>query len=276
VFKPKLKGFMVGNGVTNWKYDTEPAYLQMGYFHSLYDTRTFDSMHEKGCDYSGLALGLNITEECMDLYSVFANATTDIDIYNIFGYCYGLPDPNATQNEMHLAVPGHKERGLTVVSGHLKSYKKTFSQKDYTPWLPRFRLADKVKNLKETPPCVDGAAVIQYMNQADVRTALHIPAEYPAWDMCNSDTFQYTSLHIGSQWIYESLKGQYRMLHFSGDIDGAVPTTGTLGWIKEMNPIVKEEWRPYKLTDSDEIAGYIEEYEGLTFASVHGAGHMVP
>ena len=35
---------MVGNGVTNWKYDTEPAYAQMGYYHSLYDTRTFDEM----------------------------------------------------------------------------------------------------------------------------------------------------------------------------------------------------------------------------------------
>ena len=26
-FTPNLKGFLVGNGVTNWKYDTQPAYL---------------------------------------------------------------------------------------------------------------------------------------------------------------------------------------------------------------------------------------------------------
>ena len=94
--------------------------------------------------------------------------------------------------------------------------------------------------------------------------------------MCNHATFEYDSLKRGSQWIYESLKGEYRMLHFSGDIDGAVPTTGTLGWIKTMNPIVKEEWRQWKIKDGKEVAGYIEEYEGLTFASVHGAGHMVP
>ena len=94
--------------------------------------------------------------------------------------------------------------------------------------------------------------------------------------MCNSVTFKYKSLHIGSQWIYESLKGEYRMLHFSGDIDGAVPTTGTLGWIKSMNPTIKEEWRPYTIHNGNEVAGFIEEYEGLTFASVHGAGHMVP
>lgn len=44
VFMPNLKGMMVGNGVTNWKYDTYPAYLEMGYWHSLYDTTTYDAM----------------------------------------------------------------------------------------------------------------------------------------------------------------------------------------------------------------------------------------
>jgi len=44
VFMPNLKGMMVGNGVTNWKYDTIPAYLEMGYWHSLYDTTTYEAM----------------------------------------------------------------------------------------------------------------------------------------------------------------------------------------------------------------------------------------
>jgi len=64
------------------------------------------------------------------------------------------------------------------------------------------------------------------------------------WEMCQSD-IQYDRLPIGSQWIWESLKGQYRMLKFSGDVDGAVPTTGTLGWIRSMNRTVLEKWRPY-------------------------------
>jgi carboxypeptidase C (cathepsin A) len=36
-YKPKFKGFMVGNGVTNWKYDTQPALIEMAYWHGLYD-----------------------------------------------------------------------------------------------------------------------------------------------------------------------------------------------------------------------------------------------
>lgn len=53
--------------------------------------------------------------------------------------------------------------------------------------------------------------------------------------MCNDhDWFNYDILRIGSQWIYESLNGKIRMLHFTGDIDGAVPSTGTYEWIETM------------------------------------------
>lgn len=50
-FQPKLMGFMVGNGVTNWRFDTTPAFLRMGYWHSLYDTRTYEKMQELGCEF---------------------------------------------------------------------------------------------------------------------------------------------------------------------------------------------------------------------------------
>lgn len=36
-YLPKLKGIIVGNGVTNWKYDGTPAYVEMAYWHGLID-----------------------------------------------------------------------------------------------------------------------------------------------------------------------------------------------------------------------------------------------
>jgi carboxypeptidase C (cathepsin A) len=41
-----------------------------------------------------------------------------------------------------------------------------------------------------------------------------------------------------------------------------------------MNQTVKEEYRPYMV--NGHVGGYVEEYEGLTYATVHGSGHMVP
>jgi len=53
VFKPNLKGFMVGNGVTNYDYDCTPAYVEMGYWHSLYSTDIYDQMAANNCNYGG-------------------------------------------------------------------------------------------------------------------------------------------------------------------------------------------------------------------------------
>lgn len=37
---------MVGNGVTNWDVDTTPAYVQMAYWHGLYDYDMYTSIQE--------------------------------------------------------------------------------------------------------------------------------------------------------------------------------------------------------------------------------------
>lgn len=69
------------------------------------------------------------------------------------------------------------------------------------------------------------------------------------------------------------------MLFYSGDTDGAVPTYGTLQWMKELvNDLSLElvtTWYPWQIGDG-QVAGYYTAYEGITLATVHGAGHMVP
>jgi hypothetical protein len=184
---------MVGNGVTNWTYDTETAFIDMAYWHSLYSQETHDAMVANKCDYTGIPLGRNATQPCMDLFDKFSVDVEDINVYNIFGECYGLPGKNGKK------VGSAHERGLVKVGNELKSYKKYYTAADYTPWLKN--------RIGELPPCVYGDPLLAYLNSAEVRSALHIPEQYPAWDMCNSDTFDYTILERGSQWIYEALKG---------------------------------------------------------------------
>ena len=65
------------------------------------------------------------------------------------------------------------------------------------------------------------------------------------------------------------------MLFYSGDTDGAVPTFGSLQWIKSLNWTTKNVWRTYMV--DGQVGGYTESfYGGLTFATVNGAGHMAP
>lgn len=109
-----------------------------------------------------------------------------------------------------------------------------------------------------------------------MRDALHIPAEAPSWDSCNSSAgFDYSESRNGSLWVYRQLRGKYRILKYSGDSDGVVPTYGTQQWIEQENWPITNAWRPIFL--NDQVVGYIENREGdFTFATVHGAGHMVP
>lgn len=65
--KINLKGMMVGNGVTNWKYDTMPATLDMGYWRSIVGQGEYDQMNALKCNYSLIDFDINPSDECMDL-----------------------------------------------------------------------------------------------------------------------------------------------------------------------------------------------------------------
>jgi hypothetical protein len=64
VFKPNLKGMMVGNGVTNWKYDTTPGYIELANAHSFMDPNDYAQMKKLGCDYSMIEFGGKVSDEC--------------------------------------------------------------------------------------------------------------------------------------------------------------------------------------------------------------------
>lgn len=63
-------------------------------------------------------------------------------------------------------------------------------------------------------------------------------------------------------------------MFMSGDTDGAIPTYGSRQWIKKLNWKVVAETRPW-MTD-DQVSGYVTQYDGLDFVTVHGVGHMAP
>lgn len=179
VFKPNLKGFMVGNGVTNWDYDTTTAFLDMAYWHSLMNTELHDKITDSNCDFGGPYM-LNATEECQGYLSEFDSLVSDVNVYDIFGTCWGAgPFPQL----------------------YSVQEKNGFTHHDYTPWLKR-----PVKDgmLRELPPCTYGSGLLNYLNLDVVRQALHVPDDVQAWDLC-SDTINYVIQPKGSQWIYEKL-----------------------------------------------------------------------
>lgn len=117
-----------------------------------------------------------------------------------------------------------------------------------------------------------------YLNRADVRAALNIPTWVQGYSECNNPMYPtYQAFREGSIWIYNILKGytsNYKLLHYSGDTDGAVATLGTRRWIAQQGWNVTNAWRPW--TTNGDLSGYLEDYGTFTFATIHGVGHMAP
>ncbi|ONI33690.1 hypothetical protein PRUPE_1G440900, partial [Prunus persica] len=74
--------------------------------------------------------------------------------------------------------------------------------------------------------------------------------------------------------IHKFLKMHGCMLTYSGDTDGRVPVTSSRYSINNLKLQLRTSWRPWY--SDGEVGGYVIRYKGLTFATVRGAGHMVP
>jgi len=272
---------MVGNGVTNWAYDTMPATLDMGYWRSIVGQDLHDQITALKCNYSLIDFGEYPSDECMDLLDQVSTNIEYLNIYNIYSQCYG--GANVTQkfsNDIE-----------TVRNGGKSSVpKKGFTARDYTPWMYRSRqkktlvrsTEEEERPLSDDPdlgPCTFGIPLMDFLDDPEVRTQMHIPEYIQPWTMCK-DNFNYTMQKNATQSIWDNpdLYNKYRMMKYSGDKDACVPTIGSLGWILSLNRAVKEDWRTWYVNHetTSVLGGYTQEFDGLTFITVHGAGHMVP
>ena len=135
----------------------------------------------------------------------------------------------------------------------------------------------------EIPPCVYGSYVVDYLNSYAVRDALFIPDTVQAWGYCTDNPlWNYASGKNASYSIYEEMVTKHpeiKIMVYSGDTDGSVPTEGTLAWLDllktDHNLQVTKKWAPYYW--DGQVAGYtFETAHQLTFGSIQGCGHMAP
>lgn len=132
-------------------------------------------------------------------------------------------------------------------------------------------------------PCEENYAET-YLNRADVKAAIHAN-DAITWTSCSSKTpygtlvYNYTWSEVYMEPYYQYLVASpmnLKIMVFSGDDDSICGTVGTQSWIYDQGwPItVGTEWTSWDY--EGQVAGYVEKFDGLTFATVHGAGHEVP
>ncbi|GLU10287.1 hypothetical protein SLE2022_271060 [Rubroshorea leprosula] len=126
-------------------------------------------------------------------------------------------------------------------------------------------------------PCTEKHSEV-YFNLPEVQKALNVlPNVAPSkWETC-SDL-------VNSNWkdsprtvldIYrELIPSSLRIWIFSGDTDAVIPVTSTRYTIDALKLPTVKPWRAWY--DDGQVGGWTQEYAGLTFVTVRGAGHEVP
>jgi Serine carboxypeptidase len=99
---PALKGFLVGNGYTNYKYDGVPAFAPMAYYHGLIDDELYDYLgaHCNLSFYDWNASSL-LSAGCKETMNTFVSYTKYANPFDVFGKCLKTPAPALTPYESH-------------------------------------------------------------------------------------------------------------------------------------------------------------------------------
>mmetsp|Transcript_22848 Transcript_22848/g.22689 ORF Transcript_22848/g.22689 Transcript_22848/m.22689 type:complete len:458 (-) Transcript_22848:2-1375(-) len=243
-----LKGFFIGNGVTNWKYDTTPAFVELAFAHGLINLDLQERINKANCDFT--EVGGSTSLKCRYLLSEFYEQTKHVypyDIYRPPEEIYTSPNPGNLLKSLLFSDDDESECRYGGFAGAVRNMPKRSSNE----FLP----------------------VKRYLNKEEVKAALNIPSQY-SWSECKG--IGYTKSKEASQWIYPKLKGRYRMMHYSGTTDAVVPTIGTERWMNDLGWPTVTDRKPW-FSEPLLIGGYTESREGnLDFITIHGTGHMVP
>ncbi|XP_043707224.1 serine carboxypeptidase-like 25 [Telopea speciosissima] len=238
-FPINLKGIMVGNAAIDYYYDTigkADYYLS----HAIISDETHRQILNK-CDFHQHN---GESKECKSISDYTEKEIGNIDTYNIYApTCSNSNGTNSTR------------RNLDLSHGPLSIFRR----------------------LSGYDPCRKQYAEIYY-NRPDVQQALHANTTKISyhWTACRLiKSINYTEKAHSILPIYkEMIAGGLRIWVYSGDIDAAVPVTATKYSLAQLNLTTKMPWYPWYL--NNQVGGWTEVYEELTFATVRGAGHEVP
>ncbi|KAF0717234.1 Aste57867_2420 [Aphanomyces stellatus] len=246
-----LVGMAIGNPVTDDTIDGN-AYMDYYYSHGMISLETYTDMTTKCKDQIGVYAGLYASSPC-------------------------IRDPNVTcSNPCEAAVQE------AVMSADVDDLNPYFIYGDVCLLKNDQIGALQYRDTQALPrhphaPCTD-AFTEKYLNLPEVREAIHVHPTAPAWSNCNDDVSRSYHRSTSSLHLYpDILATELKTLIFSGDADSVVNFIGTERWLgaQGLRLRVVEKWAAWFGPDK-QLAGYTQKYDGVTFMTVKGAGHLVP
>ncbi|ETO17406.1 hypothetical protein RFI_19915 [Reticulomyxa filosa] len=120
-----------------------------------------------------------------------------------------------------------------------------------------------------------------YLNKKEVKQAIHVPEDM-VWAWRDGRWPRYTKTQTNLIPYYQQWVNKYRILIYFGDVDSSVPYNGGYEWTMGLGYPIIEAFRPWTTNGQTLMGGYVQVYAtdnpslNFTYATVRGAGHMVP
>ncbi|XP_036605975.1 lysosomal protective protein-like [Trichosurus vulpecula] len=249
-----FKGFDVGNGMNScWLSDE--TLLEFSYYHGMIGVNLWDSLNTYSCSEGSCDFRNSTQDTCFDsiLEAYRMIQGVGLNIYNLYAPCWG--------------ATGYQERYAADVSNLYSKYQFNVAvPRPSAPGAP----------MPGVPRCISATAMYVWLNQDNVRQALHIPVFLPTWELCSTQvTSQYQRQYMDMAPFYqELLQSNIRVLVYNGDTDMACNFLGGEKFVEALNQRVMTPYHPWYY--KRQVAGYFREYEQITFLTVKGSGHRVP
>uniref|UniRef100_A0A0A9DFB8 Carboxypeptidase n=1 Tax=Arundo donax TaxID=35708 RepID=A0A0A9DFB8_ARUDO len=270
--KPTInfKGYMVGNGVCDTVFDGN-ALVPFAHGMGLISE---DIYKEANTACQGNYWNAS-SDKCENALSKVDMEIDGLNTYDILEPCYHSTSIKEVIPQNSRTPQSFKDLGVTDKPLPVRT------RMHGRAWPLRAPVRDgRVPSWQELAsgvPCMSDEVATAWLNNDSVRSAIHAEpvSSIGPWLICTDVlTFHHDA---GSMIIYhKNLTRQgYRAFIYSGDHDMCVPYTGTEAWTSSLGYGVVDSWRPWFV--NEQVSGYIQAYDnGLTFATIKGAGHTVP
>jgi cathepsin A (carboxypeptidase C) len=237
-------GMAIGNGLLSDKLSSETT-LPFMYYHGMIGETLWTKIQKdccdgciETCDFS------NVTEKCYRIIGSVENNNYGINPYNIYDIC----DPNSKHNSRRFYAYQEK-----LVPKQFQFFK------------------DGLKANKD--PCMEDTQITSYMNLPYVRRALHILKDLPEWEECSGVGYQ-RQYNDMTTFFEKILEAKVPILLYYGDVDMVCNFMHGQKFVSQLGLPIKKEQTLWEV--NDQTAGFQTVYEGLTFITIRGAGHMAP
>nr|CAX73718.1 Lysosomal protective protein precursor [Schistosoma japonicum] len=289
-----FKAIAVGNGLTNYRLNDNSLLYFINY-HGLIGENSWNDLINKCCKdkcSTSCMFTDNDSLECQKIISELSDIPLrGLNRYNLYSECVG--GVQTTFN--HYSHHNHSSMLIPELSSILATSKQ-FIHHDFgndfrdNIYVKYRRYANSLLRHNMTTrlaiPCVNDTLIRSYLNSPIVRRFINVKPDLPnEWDIC-SDTINANYVRIYrdlSEQYVKLLQSKIFVLLYNGDIDMACNYFGDELFVDNLKLEVLSPRLPWFYIEKDntkQIGGYCKIFRlneaSLLYATVRGAGHMVP